>query len=149
MLRRAAVALLLLAPCAAALFAIAAREQPSSPKASPSGDVRAHGAKGDGEADDTAAVQKAIDSSTGAVRFGKGTYRLTKTVTIPLDKVGFVALLGDGVARVVMAGPGPAFHFVGTHEGTAQPSSVKANVWERQRTPCVEGLEIVGAHDEA
>ncbi len=48
-----------------------------------------------------------------------------------------------------MAGPGPAFRFVGTHAGTAAPSSVKANVWDRQRTPLVDGLEIVGGHPEA
>src|SRR5262245_52590167 len=85
--RRAAVALLLLVPCCAALLALAAREQPSPKSTPPSGDVRAHGAKGDGEADDAAAVQKAIDSGAGAIRFGKGTYRLTRTVAIPLDKV--------------------------------------------------------------
>jgi len=71
-------------------------------------------------------------------------------VVIDLDKVGVVSLLGDGVATVVMAGPGPAFPFRrGTHEGTAQPASVKENVWKRQRTPFVDALEIVGAHAEA
>src|SRR5262249_27287157 len=134
MSRRIVLLLLLLVPAAILVATYARDDKQSKP---PSGDVRAHGARGDGETDDTTAVQKAIDSGAGAVRFGKGTYRLTKTVVIDLDKVGFVSLLGDGVARVVMAGPGPAFHFVGTHEGTAQPSSVKANVWDRQRTPLV------------
>src|SRR5215475_14648662 len=106
MLRRSALALVLLVP--AVLFALQGRDDKPS-KAPPSGDVRAHGAKGDGETDDTAAVQKAVNSGAGAVRFGKGVYRLTKTVTIDLDKVGFVALLGDGVGKVVMAGLGPAF----------------------------------------
>ena len=109
----------------------------------------AHGAKGDGDADDTAAVQRAVDAGPGVVRFGKGTYRLTKPVVIDLDKVGFTALAGDGVARVVMAGAGPAFQFVGTHAGTADPKTVKPNVWEQQRTPTVDGLEIVGDHAEA
>ena len=53
-------------------------------KGSPTGDVAAHGAKGDGTADDTAAVQKAVNAGAGVVRFGKGTYRLTKTVVIDL-----------------------------------------------------------------
>src|SRR4051812_23460400 len=89
------------------------------------GDVTAHGAKGDGTADDTAAIAKAIASKAGLIRFPRGTYRITKTIEIPLDKVGFTSLVGHGVARVVMAGPGPAFRFVGTHEGTAAPRTVK------------------------
>ena len=111
--------------------------------------VRDFGAIGDGKADDTDAIQRRVDKSPGVVRFPKGVYRLTKTITIDLDKTGWTALEGDGVARIVMAGPGPAFHFVGTHEGTAEPRDFKPNVWERQRMPLVDGLEIVGAHDKA
>lgn len=107
------------------------------------------GAVGDGKADDTAAIQKAVDSDSGTVRFEKGTYRLTKTVTVNLNEHGPVALVGDGTARIVMAGAGPAFHFVGTHGGTAAPESVKPEVFERQRMPLVDGIEIVGAHAEA
>jgi len=70
-------------------------------------------------------------------------------VVIDLDKVGWTALAGSGTPRVVMAGPGPAFKFVGTHHGTAGPSSVKPNVYQRQRMPTVDGIEIVGAHEEA
>lgn len=98
--------------------------------------------------DDTAAVQKAVDAG-GAVRFARGNYRLTRTVVIDLEKAGFTSLVGDGVARFVMEGAGPAFKFVGTHEGTADPKSLKPNVFERQRTPMVDGIEIVGAHPEA
>jgi len=111
--------------------------------------VRDFGAIGDGRADDTAAVQKAIDAGEGGVVFPKGIYRLTKTIRIELDRVGFTSLVGDGTAKVVMAGAGPAFHFVGTHGGTADPGSVKPNVWEKQRTPVVRGLEITGDHSEA
>ena len=114
-----------------------------------SGDVRSFGAKGDGQTDDTAAIQKAVDSGGGRASFPKGVYRITKPVVIELDKVGFTSLAGDGVARVVMAGAGPAFRFVGTHAGSADPEQVKPNVWERQRMPMVDGLEIVGAHEEA
>ncbi|MBL9117632.1 MAG: right-handed parallel beta-helix repeat-containing protein [Verrucomicrobiaceae bacterium] len=103
---------------------------------------------GDGKADDTAAVQTMIDAG-GAVRFGRGTYRLTKPVVIDLDKTGFISLSGDGVARFVMEGAGPAFHFKGTHGGTADPESLKPEIFARQRTPMVDGIEITGAHAEA
>jgi hypothetical protein len=134
---------------AAAVFALtAARTQPPGAKPA-TGNVRDHGAKGDGVGDDTAAVQAAVDAGAGVVHFPKGVYKLTKTVTVDLDKVGFTCLTGGTVARVVMAGEGPAFKFVGTHGGTAGPSSVKENVWDRQRMPGADGLEIVGAHDAA
>jgi hypothetical protein len=111
-------------------------------------DVKSLGAKGDGQADDTAAIQKAVDAG-GAVQFTTGTYKLTRTVTIDLDKTGFIALKGDPTVRVVMAGAGPAFLFIGTHAGSAAPAQFKPNVWDRQRTPAVDGIEIVGAHPEA
>ena len=47
-----------------------------------------------------------------------------------------------------MAGEGPAFKFIGTHTGTAEPKSVKPEVW-KERMPTVEGIEIVGEHDTA
>lgn len=111
-------------------------------------DVKSFGATGDGKADDTAAIQRAVDGG-GDIEFAKGVYRLTRTVTIPLDQTGFVALVANGTARVVMEGAGPAFKFVGTHAGSADPEQFKPNVWERQRGPRVDGLEIVGAHAEA
>jgi hypothetical protein len=114
-------------------------------KASP---ASAQETKGDGKADDTEAIQKAVDGG-GALRFPRGTYKLTSTVVIDLEKTGFISLSGDGVARFVMAGAGPAFKFIGTHEGSADPKSFKPNVFERQRTPMVDGIEIVGAHPEA
>ncbi len=103
---------------------------------------------GDGKADDTAAIQHLLDTS-GSVKLPKGTFRLTKTLTVDLTKTGFSALSGDGTARIVMAAAGPAIHFIGTHEGTAAPDSFKPEVWENQRAPMVEGIEIVGAHAAA
>lgn len=103
---------------------------------------------GDGKTDDTAAVQTMVDAG-GAVRFNRGTYRLTKSIVIDLDKTGFLSLSGDGVARFVMEGAGPAFHFKGTHGGTADPTSLKPEIFARQRTPMVDGIEIVGAHAQA
>lgn len=106
------------------------------------------GIKGDGQTDDTAAIQKAV-STLGSVHFPKGTYRITSPIVIELDKTGYAALSADGTATLVMAGSGPAIRFVGTHEGSAAPHTFKQNVWDNQRTPRVERLEIVGAHPEA
>lgn len=107
------------------------------------------GVIGDGQADDTEAIQKAVDSGEGSLVFPRGIYKLSKTITVDLDKVGFTALTSDGTARIVMAGAGPAFHLIGTHEGSADPNSFKPNVWEKQRMPLIRGLEIIGAHEEA
>ena len=112
-------------------------------------DVGDFGAIGDGVADDTEAIQAAVELGWSTVRFEKGTYRITKTIVVNLDDYGPVSLVGDGVARVVMAGAGPAFRFVGTHGGTADPGSVKVEVFARQMMPVVDGLEIVGTHAEA
>lgn len=103
---------------------------------------------GDGKTDDTVAIQHLFDT-VGSVKLPKGTYLLTQTVKIDLTKTGFAALTGDGTVRLIMAGEGPALHFVGTHEGSAAPDSFKPDVWESQRTPMVEGIEIVGADAEA
>lgn len=111
--------------------------------------VKSHGAKGDGVTDDSAAIQKAVDSKLGTIRFPAGNYRIAKTIEVDLDKVGWIAFVGDGTARIVMTGPGPAIRFVGTHEGTADPKSAKENVWQNQRMPRVSGLEIIGDHAEA
>lgn len=106
-------------------------------------------AVGDGVADDTAAIQSIIDAQTGSLEFSRGVYRLTKTVTIDLDRVGWTSLSGNGVAQFRMDGPGPAFRLIGTHGGTASPTTVKPNVWDRQRTPMIDGIEILGNHPEA
>jgi len=111
--------------------------------------VRSYGAVGDGKADDTEALQKAVLAGRGGIRLDKGIYRITSTILVDLDQVGYTSFTGDGTAQLVMAGPGPAIRFVGTHQGTAGPASFKANVWQRQRTPQVDGLEIVGEHPEA
>lgn len=47
--------------------------------------VNDFGAIGDGITDDTDAIQKAMDSSCGAVWFQPGVYMLTRTVTIPKE----------------------------------------------------------------
>ncbi|MBW7990860.1 MAG: hypothetical protein FVQ84_12705 [Planctomycetes bacterium] len=111
--------------------------------------VRDFGAVGDGEADDTKAFQRAVDSDRGDVYVPRGIYRLTKTIVVDLDRIGPVSIVGSGTAKLVMAGPGPALKLVGTHKGTANPGTVEENVWKNQRMPSVSGLEIVGANAQA
>src|SRR5262245_26917205 len=134
---------------AAAAVALTARTQQPAPQLKPSGNVRDHGAGAGG--DDTEAIQNAVNAAAlvGVVHFPKGNYRITKPVVIDLTKTGYIALRGDNAARVVMAGEGPAFKFVGTHAGTAAPNTVKDNVWAGERMPVLDGLEIVGDHENA
>lgn len=107
------------------------------------------GLAGDGQTDDTAALQRAVDSGIGEIRLSKGTYRLTKPIVIDLDRVGYTSFYGQGVATLLMDGPGPALRFVGTHFKSAAPRDFTDAVWDRQRMPIVEGLGIVGQHPEA
>jgi len=123
------------------------REQPAVGSSFAS--VRDFGAVGDGKADDAGAFQRALNSGRGDIFVPRGTYRLGKTIVADLDRIGPVSIVGSGVATIIMAGSGPAIKLVGTHEGSADPSSVKENVWLNQRTPTVSGLEIVGADPQA
>lgn len=115
------------------------------------GDVTDFGAVGDGVADDTEAIERAVrESPDGLVVFPRGDFRITRTIEIELEEHGRLSLSGSkGVGRVVMAGPGPAFRFVGTHPRTAGPAGFEPKVWERERMPQIDGLEILGDHEEA
>ena len=98
----------------------------------------------DGQADATATIQQAVDSSIGAIRLPPGKYRLTRSIEINLAKVGWTTISGDGVARLIMQAPGPALKFIGTHGGTADPESISPSVFLRERMPAVDGIEILG-----
>lgn len=114
--------------------------------------VRDFGAKGDGVADDTDAIRTAIEQAAdGVVEFPRGHYRLTRSIEIVLGESGPLGLAGrGGSARVIMAGEGPAFRFVGSKDrGSAEPASIKPVTWEKERMPLIDGLEIVGAHPKA
>jgi Pectate lyase superfamily protein len=113
-------------------------------------DVRDFGAVGDGQADDTEALQHAIDDGDGLVRFPRGNYRITRSLDVELAQVGRTALDGSGgTAKLVMAGPGPALIMRGTHAGSADPADFRPEEWERERLPIAANLEIEGQHAQA
>ncbi|MCS6865833.1 MAG: right-handed parallel beta-helix repeat-containing protein [Gemmataceae bacterium] len=136
------------------LTALTAPTSPQQPVSSPppqpaSGNVRDFLAGG-AEADATEGIQKAVNAAAvnGVVYFPKGLYRITKPIVVDLAKTGFITLRGDGGARLLMQGEGPALRIVGGHTGTAAPRTVKPEVWD-QRMPMIDGLEIVGDHAQA
>jgi len=112
--------------------------------------VRDFGAAGDGKQDDTEAIAHALADGDGLVEFPRGDYRISRTLTVNLATSGRLGLSGQGgTAKIIMAGPGPAFHLLGTHGGSALPEGFKPPVWAYQRMPTVMNLEIEGAHPEA
>ncbi len=112
--------------------------------------VHEFGAVGDGQTDDTKAIQHAVDTGAGVLTFAKGTYRITRPIVLDMKRHGYVGIRGDqGTAQLRMDGAGPAFRIVGDHRGTAYPPSVKQHTWQRERFPVLSGLEIVGNHAEA
>ena len=112
--------------------------------------VREFGAVGDGRGDDTEAIQHTVSQGDGVLYFPPGTYRITQSIEVRLAKRGPLSIDGSGgSAKVVMAGPGPAFRLVGTHGGTGDPGSRKSNVASHQRLPTIRNIEVEGAHAEA
>ena len=108
------------------------------------------GAVGDGVADDTDALQHAVDGGDGVLELSKGTYRITRPIRLDSTKHGYLGVRGEqGTARIVMAGAGPALEILGDHQGTADPGSFQPHTWDRERMPIVTGLELLGQHPEA
>lgn len=112
--------------------------------------VRDFGAMGDGKADDTEAIQHAVQDGEGVLEFPRGEYRITRTIVVDLARAGRTAIHGfGGVAKLIMAGAGPAILLKGTHGKSADPTGFKPEVWDRERMPTVSGIEIQGDHPEA
>ncbi|MCA9064915.1 MAG: right-handed parallel beta-helix repeat-containing protein [Planctomycetaceae bacterium] len=108
------------------------------------------GAAGDGITDDTEAIQHAIDEAIGRLSFPRGVYRITKSILVDLEKIGWTALDGQsGTARIEMEGAGPAIILRGNHQGSADPKSYQEHTWSHERMPMVRDLEIIGKHPEA
>ena len=110
--------------------------------------VKDFGASGDGVIDDRKAICHAMEQGEGLVEFPRGTYRISAPIEIDLEKSGFLALDGSGgTARLVMAGEGPAIRVIGSYlRGSANPASVRPNVWSQQRMPTIRHLEITAEH---
>ena len=98
--------------------------------------------------DPTAGLQKQIWDSGGNLVLKAGTYRLSKTLEFDLARLGAASVRADGPVTLVMAGPGPALRFTGTHSGTASPKTFKPSTW-KERMPLIDGIEILGDHPEA
>jgi hypothetical protein len=108
------------------------------------------GATGDGQTDDTEALQHAIDEGVGELVLPRGDYRLTKSLIVDLAKVGRTSIRGEGgTARLLMQGSGPAIVLKGTHTTTAAPDGFRDSEWTHERMPMVSQLEILGEHEEA
>src|SRR5262245_57290875 len=111
--------------------------------------VHDFGAKGDGKADDTSALHHAVQHCDGELLFPRGDYVLSRPLYLSLETHGRLSIRGGGVARLIMRGPGPALHLVGSHGKTALPADFDDRVWQKERMPTIEGLEIVGEHAQA
>ncbi len=112
--------------------------------------VRDFGAAGDGTTDDTDSLQHAIDESPGQILLPPGSYRITRTLQVALDRQGPLAISGTGgTARILNEANGPALRIAGTHAGSADPNSFQPGVWTTERMPNLSDFEIVGTHDEA
>jgi polygalacturonase len=139
-----------------ALIVFRSRAQEQTPSATDRAltpeDIGIPGATGDGTADDSTAIQAWIDAGgvgQGDLQLPAGTYRITQPLHVTLADKGPVSIHGNGVCRIIMDGPGPALRITGTHGGTADPDTVQPGVWEHERMPLVDGIEIVGGHPEA
>src|SRR6516162_8511863 len=109
--------------------------------------VREFGACGDGRTDDTAALSHAVQRGDGRLSFPRGDYVISRPLYIPLQLHGRISIDGQGgIAKLIMAGPGPALHLVGSHRRTAHPEHFVEGVWQKERLPTVQGLEIEGRH---
>lgn len=86
-------------------------------------DVTAFGAQGNGNADDTSAVQAAIDAAAaaggGIVHLPAGIYRITAALTMTASNI---VLRGEGAASVLKAGAA-SINIVEIGDGTANPNN--------------------------
>lgn len=80
----------------------------------------------------------------GSLQFPTGIHYLEQTIEIRLAEHGSIQIHGEGRARLVMLGEGPAIRLIGTHDGTAAPSTVGQRIWDRENAPTIRDLEIIG-----
>lgn len=108
--------------------------------------VKHFGAKGDGIHDDTQSILLALKSTeNGVLQFPKGRYRITKTIEVALANHGPLGISGlGGSATILSEADGPAIRIKGNHRGSALPSTVSEEVWEKERMFTLENIEILG-----
>jgi hypothetical protein len=112
--------------------------------------VRDFGAAADGKNDDTEAILHAAKDGDGQLEFPPGDYVIGKTIELPLATYGRLAIDGSGgTAKLLMTGAGPALRIVGSHQKTAFPEDFAPGVWQRERMPMIQNIEIEGRHAEA
>jgi len=99
--------------------------------------------------DATEALQKEIADNDGTLNLKPGKYRITAPLVFELAQSRSTIIRpASGPVTLIMDGPGPAIRIVGSHQGTAGPSSFEPPTWN-ERMPLIEGIEIVGNHPEA
>ncbi len=99
--------------------------------------------------DVTAKLQGQIDQSRGTLSLAAGDYRISSSLVFSLKQKSSAQILGkDGKVRLIMDGPGPAIRIVGSHKGTASPSTFEAATWN-ESAPLIQDIEIIGNHIEA
>ncbi len=99
--------------------------------------------------DRTEDFRKQILENNGTLLLESGVHRITGTLTFFLEgKNSAIIRPAGGPVTLLMDGAGPAIRLVGSHEGSASPSSFKRETWN-ERMPLIEDIEIVGNHPEA
>jgi len=99
--------------------------------------------------DSTMVLQKMIDEQDGNLLLGNDeVLRITQPLVFDLTKLKAVTVRAAGGVTIVMDGPGPALRFIGSHQGSASPTSFVPATWN-ERMPIVSGIEILGNHEEA
>ena len=104
----------------AAMPALLAPAIPPLPAITEWSDVRALGAKGDGRTDDTAAIQRAIDTHR-IVYFPVGHYVVTDTLQLRHDSI--LLALDPSLTQIVLPDNTPAFQGVGAPKALLQSAS--------------------------
>ena len=99
--------------------------------------------------DRTEEFRKQIATNGGTLLLKEGVHRITGTLEFALGGKGSTIIRpAGGPVTLIMDGAGPAIRLVGSHQGTASPSSFLPATWN-ERMPLIEGIEIVGNHPEA
>jgi parallel beta-helix repeat protein len=93
-------------------------------------------------------LQRQLDEGNGCLLLTSKHYRITRPLRVELAKHGAVAIRSSAGSTLIMSGPGPALQLIGTHTGTASPTSFQPATWN-ERMPTISGIEILGADPQA